>query len=214
MPSVWSSRLPSRSEPRDHRARAAREAVLGTAWTRASAQDGFTTRPTLSLPMRRRADRGPVRDDSRSALHVVCYWVGPGVVRCTGVVGRGSTATDKSMEGRGPDRDQRLGYLTALDSSRPCGHVTLWPARFTHGFHGPAGGRAGGAGTRFTRAAAIRRGIGCDAGLPRSSARYAMTISLFPSLGPRPPGTIPAGLGRNESWLSLHRTPRLQKGTP
>ncbi len=39
-----------------------------------------------------------------------------------------------------------------------------------------------------------------------------MTIRLFPSLGLRPPAKIPARHGRNEAWLYVHRTPRLQKG--
>ena len=182
MPCVWASRLSSGSGSRDRGPRAARKAVLGSAWTWASAEDGIATRPTLSLPMRRRADRGPVRDDSRSALYVVCCRVGAGLVRGTEVVGRTSATTDEPLDGHRPDRHHRLGYLAALDSIHSCGHIAARPARFTCGFHGTASGRAGGDGPRFTRAASVHRGIGGDASLPRSSTRYAMTISLFPSL--------------------------------
>ena len=102
LPCMWTSWLSAGSDAWDHRAWAARETVLGTARTGASAQDGLAARPSLSLPVWRRAHRGSLRDDSWAALHIVCRRVGVDLVRGAEIVCCGSAATDEPADDHRP----------------------------------------------------------------------------------------------------------------
>ena len=117
LPCMWTSWLSAGRESWDHRARAARETVLGTARTWSIAQDGLAARPSLSLQVRRRAQRGSLRDDSGAALHLVCGRMGAGIVRGPEIVYCGSAATDEPAGDHRPDCHHRLGHVAAMDSA-------------------------------------------------------------------------------------------------
>jgi len=140
LPCLRTSRLSAGSESGDRRTRAARETVSRAAGAWASAQDGLAAGPSLSVPVQRRAHRGSLRDDSGTALHIICGWVGAGPVRRTKAVCRGGAATDRPMDDHRPERAHRLGHVAALDSRHPCGHVAVRTACLAVGFHRTAGG--------------------------------------------------------------------------